>query len=616
MTDPLDTVRNLMDQAEPVDAPEGGFQDGSDNDPGMDMPPPPPPADPDEPLPPEADCVGFALNDFGNGQRFQRHFGADLMHVPRMGWFAWADTHWKRDDDMIAVRGKAHRLSDLIAKETWFLFPTAAEQFTLDSAETARDASDLIRAVPSGDRTPDQRAQLREAEKTLDASADIIKAGKTAIGRRLTHAKNAGNSNAINNFIQEAAILQSFPIEGLDAGALDVNCLSGVLRFTVIDCRDEGGGKVAQVELVPHDRAQRLTKIAPVEYDPQAICPRFTAFLERIMPAADMRRFLQRWFGLNMTALTGEQKFAFFYGSGANGKSVLIDLVSKVLGDYATSARIETLTGSNRRGGGDATPDLVPLVGARSVRTSEPDQGVLLQEGLIKELTGGEPILVRALHSDFILVYPQFKLTMSGNHKPEIRGGDDGIWRRVMLVDFPVQIPAAERIEKNLLDAMLWEERAGVFRWLVEGLLDYLESGLQVPLAVTDATQEYREDSDPFGTFLKLCCVVSGDARDRIPARDLVEAFNFWLADQGRGTFGEKTVSRRFAELAGRWKSPENARTFTRHKASTMSYTGIRLNDLFGKRFNDMPRDQQGRILRGRTDAGSSGSDTGPAGEF
>lgn len=105
-----------------------------------------------------------------------------------------------------------------------------------------------------------------------------------------------------------------------------------------------------------------------------------------------------------MTGLI-EQKFAFWYGSGANGKSVLIDLMAKMLGEYAATAKIESLTGRNRRSGGDATPDLVPLMGARMVRASEPEEGERLQEGVIKELTGGEPILVRALQKDFVEVH-------------------------------------------------------------------------------------------------------------------------------------------------------------------------------------------------------------------
>lgn len=607
MTDPIKKVQDLMGQAEDVDLPEGMTPDDSPfDDGGMDMPPAPPPQDPDEPPPPEADCVGMPLNDYGNGQRFVRHFGQDLLYVPRVGWFTWVGTHWKRDDDLIKVRTMAHGLAAKIAKEAWYLKPSEEDQAAIELGEIAQVELDELKLITPAKRTDEVRKRIAVLTSEVNLASALTGSTNDAMSRRLTHAKNAGNSNAINNFIAESSIMVARELDMLDAAPLEVNCLSGLLRFSVTDCREDGGGKIANVELIQHARDQYVTKIMPIEYDPNATAVRFFQFLEQILPAHEMRAFIQRWFGLSMTGLTGEQKFAFFYGNGANGKSVLMDLISRIFGDYGASAKIETLTGTNRRGGGDATPDLVPLIGARAVRTSEPDQGVILQEGLVKELTGGEPILVRALHTNFILVYPKFKLTISGNHKPEIRGGDDGIWRRVMLVDFPVQIPPEKRIPKNELDEILWSERAGIFRWLVEGLCDFLESGLQIPKQVTDATQEYREDSDPFGTFLTMCCHVSGDHRDKLPARELVEAFNLWLDDQGKGTFKPTTVSKRFAGMARKWKSPVTGKTFDPHKSSTMSYVGIGFSEPFGTRFRDMPRDSQGRILRnGRTAEGS-----------
>lgn len=604
MTDPVDQVRALMDQAEEVDMPEG--MDRPEDD-GMDMPPAPPPADPEGPPPPEQDCAAYPLNDFGNAQRFVRHFGDDVMFVPRVGWFVWVGTHWQLDDDLIEVRAKAQALAEKIALETWYIGPSPSERDILTAGDLAEQERDAIEAKTPSERSEDEVARLPGLRRQVKDRDRLQKRLSNAVSRRLTHARNAGNSNAIKNLIAESEVLLAKPLDCLDARPLDVNCLSGVLRFSVVDCRAEGGGKVAQVDLIPHARDQYMTKIMPVHYDRDAPSARFDAFMAEIQPIADMRRFLARWFGLSTTALTGEQKFAFFHGNGANGKSVLVDLMMRLLGDYSAPAKIETLTGTNRRGGGDATPDLMQLFGARMVSASEPDEGMRLQEGLIKELTGGEKFLARALHTNFIEFYPQFKLTISGNHKPEIHGGDDGIWRRVMLVDFPVQIPAERRRPKSEMDAMLWEERDGIFRWLVDGLLDYLESGLQVPQAVADATQEYREDSDLYGTFLTLCCHVSGDHRDTIPARDIVQAFNFWLDDQGKGTHRDGTVSKRFSALAGRWKSPVTQRTFEKHKASTMSYKGIRFNDVFGPRFRDMPRDQKGNILRGGQSTPSQG---------
>lgn len=286
-----------------------------------------------------------------------------------------------------------------------------------------------------------------------------------------------------------------------------------------------------------------------------------------------------------------EQKLAFFYGQGANGKSVLVDVIARVLNSYAASAKIESLTGQSKRGGADATPDLIPLMGARMVRASEPEEGERFKEGMIKELTGGEAILVRALHSDFVEVNPEFKLTISGNHKPEIRGTDDGIWRRVMLVPFDVQIPVEERRDFDEFVSDLMTEGPGILNWLISGLLEYMEVGLDVPVSVLAATDEYRKDSDPVGAFLTENTVVNG-VDDFITASELIEGFKFWLIEQGDAPWGNRTVSNRLKDRADRWRHPTSGMTFTRGKQRVTGYRGIRLTDTFKKRFDARPSER------------------------
>jgi putative DNA primase/helicase len=231
------------------------------------------------------------------------------------------------------------------------------------------------------------------------------------------------------------------------------------------------------------------------------------------------------------------------------------------------------------------------------VRASEPKEGEPLQEDLIKELTGGEKMMVRALHTNFIEFWPYFKLTMSGNHKPEVRGTDEGIWRRIHLVPWSVTIPEARR--DRALGEKLWAERSGILNHLIAGLLDYLEGGLQVPVQVSDATREFREESDPVGTFLTQCCLVTGEAADSLRSLDLVEAFNWWLSESGGGEWRPRTVSIAIKKKSRQWKSAAG-RSFTERKASTMAYDGIRFNDLFGPKFRALLRDHKGNILRSR----------------
>lgn len=595
--------RKDMNSEEEIDLPDGMIPENdvpSDpQDPGLgpdDRSPAPPEDDIDDPIVP---CAQLPLNDYGNGQRFCLHFGRDVLRVPRVGWFVWSGKRWEKDPDEILTRRYAQKLGGLIEREIPHLVLEEWQMSVLAEARQLRKrAKELDDTI---DRGGDEAEAAKSERSKLDGRlAEINGLEKILASKRKEHrgfARTSGNTTRIQAAMTEAAVGLVKPLDLLDSAPLDVTCETGVLRFEVTGGPGTGFSRTADVQMLDHDREFYSTKMMQVEYAPQAEAPLFHQFLNRIQPDPEMRGFLQRWLGLSMTALTGEQKLCFFHGGGGNGKSVLVDLIAKMMGDYASTAKIESLTGRNRRGGGDATPDLVPLMGARFVRASEPEEGEKLQEGLIKELTGGEPILVRALHSDFVEVWPQFKLTISGNHKPDIRGLDDGIWRRVLLVPFDVHIPKEER-DPNLGEK-LWAERSGILNWLIEGLLAYLEIGLQEPDAVLDATREYREESDPVGMFLDSACIVTGDPTDSISSKDLGLAFSYWMDQRGEGQWTDKTVSRRLKEKTRGWRSSVTGKGLSSRKSNgLMQYDGIRFTETLDR---DLPRDVNGRIdlLRG-----------------
>ncbi len=603
----IDAVRAIMAQEETVDLPDGlvppdaAAPDGDYSGPPDDGAPPAPPGSDDDRVDPPSLCAALPLNDFGNGQRFAVHFGENAMWVPRVGWFTWDGRRWAKDADEIEVRKLAQKLGSLIEREIPHIVLDDWQMQILGRKRELQDAFSAAetRAKGDGPEADAARAEMDELRPKLGQLAGIE---KFLAAKRKDHrgfARTSGNTGRIDATLREGGVGLAVAVDALDADPLAIACENGVLRVTrAPDMGFPGERPTHYVTLVPHDRDDLITKIMPVVYDAAASAPRFEAFLRRVQPDIEMREFLQRWFGLSMTALTGEQKLVFLHGMGANGKSVLVETMARMLGDYASTAKIESLTGRNRRGGGDATPDLVPLMGARMVRASEPEEGERLQEGIIKELTGGEPILIRALHSDFIETRPVFKLTISGNHKPDIRGQDDGIWRRVLLVPFDVQIPKEER-DPQLVEKML-EERSGILNWMVQGLLAYLDTGLREPEAVLDATSEYREESDPLGHFLVDACVVTGNEADSISARDLVMAFNFWMADRARGQWKEGTVSRQLKDKMRRWVSPATGQKYTERKSNgLMRYDGIRLNDVFGPRFRSAPVDPNGRPIVG-----------------
>lgn len=586
----IDALRDVMSKPEDVDLPDAVSVDGFDLDcPDDYFPPPPPPEDPrdgpDEPVDPVALAAQEPLNDTGNGRRFVIHFGEDILFVSQVGWYIWDGTRWAKDPEITKdlsarLRGLAQKMTPLIEREIDFLQPSPRDRKLMQEENGLRKRRHELEQDPglAADTTlQDELGTIAGRLRAIDAA---LKDHKTLIGRRLTHAKNAGNSQAMSNMVNEAKVMRAFTVDDLDQGDLDVNCLSGVLRFR--RATESGTGLVSR-ELVPHDRAQMLSKVMPVEYDPSAKCPRFDAFLEEIQPNIVMRDFLQRWFALSLTGLD-VQKLAFFHGGGANGKSVLVDLMARLAGDYAATAKIESLTGRNKKSGSDSQPDLIPLIAARMVRTSEPEEGERLQEGLIKALTGGEPMMVRDLFSGMITFQPIFKLTISGNHLPEIRGGDDGIWRRLLLVQFPVQIPEHKRIPKKELDDILWAERSGILNWLVRGLLDYLQYGLQEPPEVLAATDAYRKDSDPIGAFLTEATYVSGQADDFMTSRELIESFNYWIEERGETQWSGRRISLRLKARSDSWRHPDTNRMFTPRKNGVTGYGGIRLDDVFAAR--------------------------------
>jgi putative DNA primase/helicase len=178
---------------------------------------------------------------------------------------------------------------------------------------------------------------------------------------------------------------------------------------------------------------------------PRGECSLWRTFLERITDGnEELERFLQRMAGYCLTGSTREHALFFLYGTGANGKSVLLNTLSGILGDYARSAPIETFTASNVE---RHPTDLASLRGARLVMAVETEEGRRWAESRIKVLTGGDKIAARFMREDFFEFIPQFKLIIAGNHKPGLRSVDEAIRRRFHLVPFTVTIPEEERDE-------------------------------------------------------------------------------------------------------------------------------------------------------------------------
>lgn len=553
---------------------------------------PPDGFDPGDPL--LLACAGEPENDIGNSRRLRIRHGGDVAHVQRMGWYAYDGRRYAEDVDGVVLRPYAHAVAEAIALEAMVLEPTPKEAEAIEKAERAAariaDLSHELNAL-------DDDAEMKKAEKDrekrrlrgeMTTLKEVVGRGDLAVKalnsrrtKRRAFAKSSGNTGKIEGMLAEASSYLSAPIAAFDTEPLALNLLNGTLRFVAEDvddpdCPDPDVTRTVRtwtVRLDPHRREDLITKLAPVDYDPAARAPIFEAFLARVQPEADNRSYLQRLLGLAVTAIVDEQMFAIFHGEGRNGKSTLIDTVAWLLGDYSTTVPIASLVTDQNRRGQEATPDLVRVPGARLVRSAEPKEGLPLDENLIKELTGGEPVNIRRLNQEFVEVYPVFKLIISCNRKPVIRGSDDGIWRRVHLVPFDVQIPKDE-IDKKLKDK-LRAEASGILNWLVAGALDYLARGaLDPPQAVVAATQEYRDESDTIAAFVRAAVEITHNPNDVVEAGTLYEAFVVYCNKSALTPLGKTTFNRRMPKTALHLG-------IEKAKSSVSTYAGIVVRDAF-----------------------------------
>ena len=300
----------------------------------------------------------------------------------------------------------------------------------------------------------------------------------------------------------------------LDANPMVLNVLNGTLDLQT--------GK-----LEPHRRENLITKIAPVEYKPEASCPAWKAFLDQIMEGNHaLIYFLQRAVGYALTGNISEQALFFLYGTGANGKTTFLIVVLALMGDYGCQAAPDVLLAKR----GETHPtEVADLAGRRFVSTVEVAEGRKLAEVMVKQMTGGDRLKARRMRQDFFEFEPTFKIFLAANHKPTIRGTDWAIWRRIRLIPFTVTIPEDE--QDKALAKKLKAELPGILNWALKGCLEWKRNGLKVPDEVRNATAEYRAEMDMLAAFIEARCVIGGDFS--VTAKDLYAAYVEWCDENG-----------------------------------------------------------------------------------
>ncbi len=374
------------------------------------------------------------------------------------------------------------------------------------------------------------RSILAEAQRAIDdkQSEQLIKWSKfTKSGKGLREMLWSSQSEL-------PALADEF-----DADSMLLNCANGTL-----DLRTE--------HLRAHDRSDKLTKLINVEYDPDAKCPQWMEFIYYIMGGNErLITFLRRAVGYSLTGNVSERVMFILYGRGKNGKSVFCETINELLAEYAQTTPASALMAKRESA---ASNDIASLKGARFVFANETEENKRLDEAGIKNVTGDDTISARFLYSEFFKFKPQFKMWLRTNHKPVIRGTDDGIWDRLKLIPFTVRITEAQQ-DKNL-SKKLEAELPGILAWAVRGCLEWQRDGLGVPAEVEQATQKYRNEQDNFANFIDECCIISETAWT--PTATLRTTYENWCKGRGElptvggNAFAERLQSLNFSKKKAR----------------------------------------------------------------
>lgn len=380
-------------------------------------------------------------SDVANAEKLVDWHGSKLAYIPRWGcWYYFDGVRWRRDDSGVYVKRAA--------------ISTAKRLF--------RDACDALKKAVT-----DPEADLKKLQ------AAVSWAAKSQTTPRIM------------------AMVELVPADAricLDYGKLDTNPNLLVCKNGTVD--------LVTGEIRKSSHIDYMTKLAPANYRPGFAAPLWDAFLETVLPDLSVRQFLQKFVGYSLTGDVGERLFVVLYGGGRNGKSVFLRVLQEVMGDYAVTAPNTLLM---RRKGEAHPTEVATLHGARLAVTSELRKGHVFDEEAVKRLTGNDKLTTRKMREDFWDFTPTHKLMLACNHRPRVADTTDSFWDRFALVPFTQRISKAAVNPRLVAD--LLRERDGVFAWMLEGLRQYHQDGLERPTAVRAATDAYREQEDQLAAF-------------------------------------------------------------------------------------------------------------------
>jgi putative DNA primase/helicase len=498
-------------------------------------------------------CAKFGLTDVGNARRMHAYFGEDFC-VRREDEMAsgtvlvWQSTHWAARLGAAALFMCSQSLGALIRHEAATIKGTPRERAEIVAGEAA--VAEL--ATLSDD---DQSAATRLQRSRLKAIAKQGMQFAARVNNRIDEHRAWADTSESKMHVEAMGEMpmpfwRQAPSE-FNHDTLRLATLTHTLTFTRIldeECPDPGLARIADVavQAIPgHRREDYITAVIPVACNPAARRPLFDAFINKYQPDPETRRCVQQYCGVCLTAIL-VQRFMLHWGRGANGKSVFLEAFARIMGDFAVTLPNETVSGGPRNAG-QATPDLMALFGRRMARVIELEADQPLNVSMIKRLTGGESVTGRPLFGGFVNFSPMTKLQLTTNGEPDIEDSSNAIWRRMLLVEWPIHIPEAEQREFEEVVGKLWAEAEGILLWAMDGLKDYLINGFTLSEEMRAQLANYRGDMDWTENFIPDCLEIdpTGSQDWMVSADDLYAVYVEWAYNLGntpgtQTTFGTK----------------------------------------------------------------------------
>ena len=480
-------------------------------------------------------------------QILSHHFNGNLVTVDRL--FRQSDLYRDKWNEVRSSTGKTY--GELTLEKAQELVPVKPAQ---EKKQPNFNCSDLGNAERLSHHCGDQLCYCHVWKKWLvwdstrwavDETGRVKQMAKETVRKIYDEAKNSEDDNKRQAIAKHAITSESKgridAMVSLAKSELPVHPSQFDKDRLLLNCKN-GTIDLSTGELLPHNKDDFITKIAPVYYNKDATCPQWESFLARIMDNnQDLIKFLQRAVGYSLTGNVSEQCLFLFWGAGANGKSTFLRTIGNLLGDYSQHTATETLLVKKK---GAIPNDIARMKGARFVTASEAEAEHKLAENLIKQMTGDDIISARFLHQEFFEFEPEYKIFLGTNNKPIIKGNDYAIWRRIKLVPFEISIPPEER-DRDLFNK-LKNELSGILNWAIEGCLEWQQFGLGTPAEVTAATEEYRNEMDLLNDFLTECCTESPD--EKVPSKDLYQAYSNWCEQNGEFQLKQNWFGRKLKE--------------------------------------------------------------------